>query len=1054
MESANLCKLSNFQKRLCFLSKLISDSFLLNVSCVYDIEGLLKVKDFEKSLQSIIYNHESLRTNFEEIKGELVQVIKRKCQINLEIIDLSKKKIQDKKTILDKIKRDMTIEPFDLRKGTLFRFKLIKLKKDKYTFVFVVHHIVFDAWSFEIFCNELAAWYNYYSGETSIKPIVSKYQYKDYVKWEQEQDRLAKVERQEKYWLNKLKGELPVLELPTDRSRLSMPSYAGSTKRITINKKNFDKIRDLCKKEKITLYIFLLTVFEIFLYRLTGQSDLLIGSFVSTRSRQEFEKLIGPMFNNLIIRGKLDGAYSFSELTEAVKNEVLESIIHKDYSFDHLLEKLKLRRDLSRPPIFNVSLQLYNKRDLKIFHKLKVKYERIDYDYSSELDLFLYAEEKNDSLIVKFNYNSDLFNQDTAKQLIKTFNVLLENILIKPREKISDIEIVDVQEKYKLLHEFNNTKVAYPKNKTIHQLFEEQVRKTPSKVAVIFEDKQLTYGELNKKANQLARVLRKNKVKRETMVGIIMERSLEVIIGILAVLKVGGAFVPVDLQYPEKRIKYMVKDTKMPIILSLKIIKPKLKWFKGKILCLDSDWSVIEKEKTDNFKLSVRSSNLACVIYTSGSTGEPKGVMLEHRGIINHIFTKIKEAKIGRFDILCQNLSISFVASIWQFFTPLFLGIKLILYPEKIANNPLELFQIADRDQVTILEIAPSLFNTFLEIVERQGVSPEISFKTIILTGEEITNFFVNKFYRIYKNTKLLNAYGQSECSDDTLHYQIPSHAEEIKIPIGKPSNNTQVYVLGKNKRLLPARVPGEIYISGNGLARGYLNKPKKTKEVFLPHPFIKDKRIYKTGDLGKMLLDGNIEYLGRIDHQVKIRGNRVETGEIEAILQKINKIKDCVVVAKKQNKNTEEQYLVVYYTSQKPIVAEDIMTYLKNFLPYFMIPSYFVYLKKMPLTTSGKIDRLALPELDRDVSRKKYHSPKTVVEKKIAEIWKEILNTTHINPDKTFFDLGGHSLKIIQAVSEMNRQDLKITLSDFLNNPTIKEMAQVIKEKYKHSGR
>jgi len=1053
--------LSNAQKRLWILYKLEPNLSFYNISIVRKLSGKLDIDSLNKTIETLIDRHEALRTNIQEKEGTPVQVVRHKSNVKLRIIDLTRKPAKNKLRLEKAIIKASTNQPFKLETDQLIRFKLIKTKTTEQTLIIVVHHIIFDNWSDDIFLKELAKLYSAYSTNQPAYLPILPVQYKDYAEWEQSKENQKRLKQNGKYWLKQLRGELPLLNLPTDKSRTAIQTFNGDTEQILLDKNTTQQLNQLASQTNTTQMVLLFTAFAVFLHKLTGQTDLIVGALAANRDYPELANVIGALFNNLAIRTKLQPDQKFLDLLSRTRQTILDGFTNKDYSFDQLIEKLNPKRDLSRAPIFNVIFQtLYQptaSQTKKTANQLVIKHRAPDYE-TTVTDLRVLVTEATDQLIIKFQYNTDLFSPDTIKQWLGYFKTLLIHILANPKDKLKDLELITSKEKDYLINDYNDTKADYPKDRTIHQLFEEQVKRTSNNIALIFDRQKLTYQELNNKANQLANYLLKQKTVKqsETKIAVLLNHSPEMIISVLAILKTGSAYVPIDPACPINRIKYMIKDANSPIIITRDRFKSKLSWFKKETIYLNAEdiQNKLSKESPNNPKTRSRSTNLAVIIYTSGSTGRPKGVMLNHKGTINNVYLKIKGFGINSgINTLCLNHSVGFVASIWQIFTPLILGRELMIYSKELTINPTGFFKKSHEDKIDLIEITPK----YLEVFLGSNSKNKLNFKTIIITGEKLESNLVHRFLKAYKNIKLFNAYGQSECSDDTLHYKIDrKNAKDLeKIPIGKPAANTQAYILDKNMKLIPPGIPGELYISGDGLTRGYLNQPDKTKQVFLPHPFIEGQRIYKTGDIVNMLPDGNIEYVSRTDHQVKIRGNRVELGEIEANLNKLPQIKQAVVLAKeeknKNNKATADQYLVAYYISKTKITTEELRNYLKTILPEYMIPGCFIKLDNFPLNSSGKLDRLALPEPDKNqfINQKKRQPPTTSLEKKLVDIWQEVLGIKKVGINDNFFELGGHSLKIITLYNILNKKlKRKITVINLFQFPSISSFSLFLKNK------
>jgi amino acid adenylation domain-containing protein len=1045
--------LSNAQFGYWIFYKMKPDSQFCNCHSFKELTMNLDVIALAKAVQFMISRHEILRTNFKEINGNPVQVIRKNSQTKLGIINLSLEKNKKiRKYKLNKTIKETVYKPFKLETEPLIRVKLIKVNDKKHVFLLVTHHIIFDYWSLEIFFRELLEVYNAFSQSRKLCLPALPIQFKDYTEWEQSPENQRKLKKQKEYWLKKLSGELPVLDLPLDKPRPIVRMFNGGTGSIKLNRDIGEKIFQLIRENEATLFSFIFSVFNIFLCKITDQKDIIVGMPTAHRDHKKLENIIGVLFNNLPIRTKINSDQKFISFLNLLNKELIEVIDNKNYPLERLIEKLNPRGDFSKPFLFNVSCQLYNQHKFK--NSQWNQHKQIDLK-TAQVDLRLFVFKKNDGLTLNLNYNADVFNRNTIKQWLGYLKTLIANILANPQTKLGDLEMISFEQKKYLIKEYNNTKTDYPKNKTIHQLFEEQVKKTPNKIAIISGKQRLTFQELNQKANQLANYLLKRKIikRLETKLAILLDRSPEMIIATLAVLKTGSAYVPIDVDYPVVRIKYMIEDIDSPVVITQNKYKNKLSWFKKQIICLDENTQeILVKQISVNPEIKIKATNLACIVYTSGSTGKPKGVMLEHRGVVNHHYIKIKECEIDRsIKLFCHILSIGFVASIWQIFTPIILGRTLIICPKELTIDPVSFFKISSQDEVDLIETTPKYLGAFLDAKNKI----KLNFKTIIITGEKIDANLANRFLKTHKNIKLFNAFGQSECSDDTMHFKMnPDITRSRKsVPIGQPANNIQAYILNQDKKLVPPGIPGELYISGGGLSRGYLNQLEKTRQVFLSHPFIKGKRIFKTGDQVKMLPDGNIEYIGRMDQQIKIRGSRVELGEIEVELSSYSQVKECAVLCKKDN--NQENYLAGYFISDKKLKSQELRSYLKNILPDYMIPSYFIRLDRFPLNANGKLDRSALPDPDKDflIRTKKYQSPQTELEKQLIKVWQEVFGIKRIGINDNFFELGGHSLKAVRVISMIkNRLNKEIEFKQLFQFPTIKELADTLDKSKKIS--
>lgn len=1054
--------LSYAQKRMFILYKLKPKSPSYNINNVKEIIGNLNINVLKNTLTLLIKRHESLRTNFFEIKGKPVQKINLPYRVKINIKDISnihdRNKFREKK---EKIIQKEIKAPFDLALDPLLRVTLIKNKlykhgsaNNKYTLIIVMHHIISDAWSTEIFNKEFTEIYNAYlkSKEPNLPGL--DIQYKDYAQWEQTNKYKEKIKKQERYWLKELSGELPVLNLPTDKLRPLIQTYNGGREEIILDKETAKKLKTLSRQTNITLFTLLFAIFNVFLNRITGQSDIIIGTPIANRSYNELQNVVGCFLNNLSIRSDLSKNVNFLSFLKKTEEKIIMAIGNGEYSFENLLKKIKPRRDSSRSLIFNTVFQIsFKDNKLNKLSKLKVSEKSYD-DNTNKYDFKVKAIIEDCTIRFVCKYSIDLFNNKTIENFLKIFCELLKDVSAKPNKKIGEFELIPREEREKQILRFNNIQKKYPKNKTIHNLFERQVKKTPNNIALEFEGEQFTYRELNEKANQLARYLREEEnVRSNEVVSIFLNRSFNSTIAILAVLKIGASYLPIDTSSPQKRISYTMDNANSLFIITNKKYNKKLLTSKKRKKVLIDDMNLITNKKSKkNLNLKLDLNDSACIIYTSGSTGFPKGVIITRGGIVNYVYTKIVACKgrkriLTENDVFCQSASVGFVLAVWQLLMPLTLGAKVMLYSDKIVKNPIYFFRKIDEDKVTLIQIVPSFLLLYMDSIKNiKKYNKMASLKEIQLAGETIPPFIVNDFYSKYK-VPLVNVYGSSEISDDGLHYEIPYKLNNNKILSGKPLVK-EVYILNSNQKLQPAGIEGEICIAGNNMSIGYIKDKKKTDKAFLVHPFIKNARIYKTGDLAKMHFDGNIEILGRIDNQVSIHGNRVELGEIEVKIQGYTEIKRVIVIMEVNKKNKGEKKLVAYYTTHKDISLFKMRKYLMSILPSYMVPVYFVYLEEFPLNQNGKLDRLSLPvPTEKDMDKARYKKPKTEIERRIIKIWQKVLGIKKVGLNDNFFDLGGDSLKIIVLHSKLEKsfKSRVINIAKLFSYSTVLEMAECI---------
>ncbi|MGK7880967.1 MAG: amino acid adenylation domain-containing protein, partial [Crocosphaera sp.] len=945
--------LSYGQQALWFIYELAPESVAYNLLYTAKIRKSIDYEILKKSFEFLTKRHPALKTKYIRQEGEPLQQFCSDLPLSFQVIDAS----GWSNLKIDEWINQEADKPFNLEKGDIFRVSLLTFSGANKLpiLVLTIHHIGAEFWSFEILINELEIIYNalQVNKQPPLNPLTTTY--KNYVQWEKKQLAGPEGEKQWQYWQQKLSGELPIINLPTDRPRPPVQTYNGETYYFEIDEELTNQLRALAKSEGATLYVTILAAFQVLLSRYSGQEDILIGSPLVNRSNSELENIIGYFVNPVVLRANLSGDPTFKELLSRTRTVVLEALENSDFPFPLLVEKLQPVRDPSRSPLFQVSLAWDRPRKNEQLERENINSEKLIIEpltseqRGSDFDTSLIILETEKTLKGSWGYNTDLFDEDTIKRMVSHFQVLLKGLVANPQGKLSQLPLLTKEEEHKLLVEWNETKADYPKDKCIHQLFEEQVERTPDAVAVVYEKEQLTYQELNKKANQLAHYLQKLGVKPDTLVGICVERSLEMVIGLLGILKAGGAYVPIDPNYPQERIDYMLEDSGVNILLTQEKIKENLQKKEAEQICLDSHkhWLKIGNEKEINPEKLATSENLAYVIYTSGSTGQPKGVMLPHRAIKNHMFWMQEKFPLTSADKVLQKTPFSFDASIWEFYAPLVIGGTLIMAGPEAHQDPNTLIEIINKESITILQLVPSLLRMLLET--KNIVSCQ-SLRRIFCGGEVLSPELWFQVKRCL-TASLHNLYGPTESCIDTNFYTCDDDRQSTIIPIGKPVKNTQSYILNDYLQPVPVGVIGELHIGGMQLARGYLNRPKLTAEKFIPNPF-GEGRLYKTGDLCRYLPDGNIEYIGRIDHQVKIRGFRIELGEIEAQLNNHPGIRQDVVIAREDEPGNKQ--LVAYVVSEEmsqETITQTLREYLKEQLPDYMIPNAFVLLEKLPLT-------------------------------------------------------------------------------------------------------
>jgi amino acid adenylation domain-containing protein len=980
----------------------------------------------EEVFQQLITRHESFRTSF-QIQGEIpVQVIH-------EEIDFKVEKYSIEKSIVENFRKLFT-RPFDLSQAPILRVGLLEIKGEDNLLMIDMHHIISDGTSHDILGREFHSLYS----EEELSPL--KLQYRDYSEWQNSKEQQDNIQEQEDYWINKFEGEIPVITLPTDNSRPVIQSYEGAKVSFVLNNEETEKIKIFAQRNGLTLYMSILSVFNIFLSKLSGQEEIVVGTPIAGRKHADLEHIVGMFVNTLAIRNEVKGDESFSGFVAKLKQVTIESFEHQDYQFENLVDKVSVERDISRNPLFDVMFNLLNQSEYSgdLSNVDTQKYAHTP--GLSKFDLTLTAIDFGEQLLFNLEYCTKLFSVKTINKFIEYLKRIINQIPDKLYNAISEIELLNEREKQELLYEFNDTKADYPKNKTIHQLFEEQAEKTPNKTAIIFKDKQLTYKELNARSNQLGHYLTRKGITSNEKVALIVDRSFDLIIGILGILKSGGAYIPIDSSYPESHIEYIVNNSEPKLILTEKDHVGKLK---ADIPIQIIDAIELEKEGTSNLSLNASSSDLSYVIYTSGSTGIPKGVMIEHLSVVNLLYFLQDNYPIQSHDSYLLKTSYCFDVSISELFGWILGGGKLSILEKDLEKDPAQIVEYVNNHQITHINFVPTVFKSFYQSIPLEDRYRLNSLKYIMIAGEALFDEYIKIFKEFNIDAQIINMYGPTEATVYASHFTVL--LDSLKpISIGKPISNYEILILGNNMELQPIGVSGELMISGVGLSRGYINKDELTAEKFIRHPFKEGERLYRTGDIARWLPDGNIEFLGRKDDQVKIRGFRIELGEIENTLLKHENIKESVVLAREDK---ADKYLCAYIVCGKEFNQKEIRNYLLGLLPDYMIPSYFVEMDSIPLTISGKVNRKALPEPEIIVGSD-FVAPRNEIEEKLVEIWSEVLGVEKkkISVTSNFFELGGNSLRAQRLISIIFREvEVKIPLMEMFKIPTIVQLANLI---------
>ncbi|OKH20890.1 non-ribosomal peptide synthetase [Hydrococcus rivularis NIES-593] len=1046
----NTFPLSFAQTRLWFFAQLEPDSYAYNIPTAVRLTGALDVPALSKSINAIAQRHEALRTNFTQINGQPVQIIRQYSPINLPVIDLQALPPTQQQEESQRIAREEAEKPFNLEKDCLLRFKLLRLAPDDYIVLFTTHHIISDAWSTGILIQELVILYKAFcAGQPSPLPDFP-IQYADFAVWQRKWLQGEVLQSQLNYWKQQLGNAPAALELPTDRPRPSIQSDRGAIQSLILSQSLTRALKDLSQQEGVTLFMTLLAAFKVLLYRYTGQQDIAIGTPIANRNRTETEELIGFFVNTLVLRTNLQGNPSFRQLLKRVREVTLGAYAHQDLPFEQLVEEIKPERDLSHSSLFQVMFILQN-APMEALELPGLTLNTLPVEsVTANFDLTLSMSESDRGLIGWLEYNTDLFDATTIARMLGHFQTLLESIVTNCDRTISDLPILTDSQRQQLLVEFNQSKIQNRKSKIdrcIHTLFEQQVKLTPNAIAVVYESEQLTYLQLNAKANQLARFLRSLGVKPETLVGLCVERSLDLVVGVLGILKAGGAYLPLDPAYPQERLAFMLADAQVSVLVTQTQLTNQLPTNQAAIVTLE-DPKIAQQEK-ENLVSEVTPENLAYVIYTSGSTGQAKGVMVCHRNLVNAYFAWEEAYRLREVTSHLQMASFSFDVFAGDLVRALCSGGKLVLCPKEILLEPQQLYQLMVREKVDCAEFVPVVLRNLIQYLESS--QQRLDFMRLLICGSD--SWYVKEYeqFRTFcgSQTRLINSFGLTEATIDSSYFEAGTVVPTEKlVPIGSPFTNTQIYILDSYFQPVPIGVIGELYIGGLGLARGYLNRADLTAQKFIPNPFSTGTRLYKTGDMGRYLSDGNIELLGRTDHQVKIRGFRVELGEIEAVLRQHPTVRETAVLVR--NDLYGNSCLVAYIVSNSDRSNVTLKRFLQERLPNYMVPSAFVWLESLPLTPNGKIDRHALPIPERELEET-FIAPRTELEKVLANLWTQILGVENIGIHDNFFELGGHSLlttQLMVKIREAFRVDMPLRI--LFESPTIASLAESLEQIFK----
>lgn len=1051
------------QQRLWFLDQLIPDNGIYNVPTVIRLTGSLKLAALEQTFNEIVLRHETLRTTFIVSDGQPLQAIAPSLTIPLSVLDLQQlpddeQEVKAKCIITAEIER-----PFDLSSGPLLRVTLLVLSETEHILLLNMHHIICDDWSMGVLIRELGTLYAAFAQNQPSPLLELPLQYADFAHWQREWLQGEVLQTQLAYWREQL-NDISILHLPTDKPRPAIQSYQGATQFLELPLKLIDALEKLSQQEGVTLFMALLAAFQTLLYRYTHQENIAVGSPIANRNRSEIEGIIGFFVNSLVLRSNLSGNPTFRELLGRVREVTLGAYSHQDLPFEKLVEELHPERNLSHHPLFQVVFGFQNAPMSALelpglvpsFMNIDIKKTRFDL----ELHLWKCSEdfrslwggnwEYSEGLRGVMVYNTDLFDKATISRMVEHFKTLLSAIVANPEERIANLPLLSEAELHQVLVKWNNTQADYPQDKCIHQLFAEKVQLYPDSIAVNFANEQLTYQELNTRSNKLAHHLQKSGVCSDVLVGICISQSIEMIVGLLGILKAGGTYVPLDPSYPQERLNFMLEDAQVSVLLTQENLLKHFEGFSKPIISIDKDWEIITQKKQDNPESDLNSDNLAYVIYTSGSTGKPKGVAVPHKAV-NRLVCNTNYIKFSPSDKIAQASNASFDAATFEIWGALLNGAQLVGITKDVTLSPHE-FALQLREKgINILFLTTALFQQ----IARDVPQAFTSLRYLLFGGETVDKRWVKKILKHGTPKHLIHVYGPTENTTFSSYYYVQDLPLATSFPIGRPITNTQTYILDVHLQPVPIGVTGELYMGGEGLAREYLNRTELTAKNFITHSFSnKPKaRLYKTGDLARYLPDGNIEFLGRIDNQVKIRGFRIELSEIEAVLNQHPAVRETVVIVGEDV--PDDKYLVAYVVlNQEQIAMQEVQgfasllrQFLKEKLPEYMVPSAYVILESLPLTHNGKVDRRALPMPDTiSFNNQDYVAPRSQVEKLLAQIWAKVLGKEQVGIHDNFFELGGHSLLATQLTSRIRDTfQIDLPVRNLFEAPTVEQLSRYI---------
>jgi amino acid adenylation domain-containing protein len=1041
--------LSLEQQRFWFFHQLEPTSPLYTMPIGARLRGTLQPEALQHALNAVVARHEVLRTRFVGEEPALVTDPLRALpltQIDLRHLPAAERESEARRLLTAEARR-----PFDLSQDLVMRATLVRLEEDEWAFLVLMHHIASDDWSWRVLCNEVAEAYDAFLAGRELQLPELPIQYADFAAWQGQWSRGPMLEDLLSWWRNRLAGAPHVIGLPMDHPRPPSQTFRGGCEWLELSHTLSEQIHALSQRAGATPFMILLAAFQTLLHRYSGQDDFLVGSPVAGRTRASVERSIGLFINMLVLRADLGGDPTFHDLLRSVQSNVLEALARQELPFEKLVQELEPERSPSHPPLVQVMFALQDElsENLRLPGVMVSPFQIDTGTAKFDLTLTIVQSAANRDFNCCAEYNTDLFEPSTIERMLRHFERLLDAILLNPEKRVSELPILPQEERQQVLIEWNRTAVDYPVDKCVHEIFAAQAAEGPEAVALACGGSQLTRGELNRRANQLAHHLRRLGVGPERLVGVAMDRSLDMVVALLGILKAGGAYLPLDPSYPAERLRFMLKDSGASLLITGRSESSSAVFQGVRSICLDVDWPRIGEERDDDPKAGTTPDNLAYVIYTSGSTGQPKGTQIVHRSLLNFLHSMRREPVLTRDDTLLSVTSISFDIAALEIFLPLSTGARLVIADADTVFDVARLARLIAECQATVMQATPTLWRVLVD----SGWAGDGRLK-ILCGGEALSRELADQL--LDRSAEVWNLYGPTETTIWSTVGKVGRDGQPISI--GRPIANTQVYLLDRYLHPVPIGSPGVLYIGGAGLARGYLNRPELTAERFIRNPFDEDgsSRLYNTGDIARYLPDGRIECLGRSDSQVKLRGYRIDLGEVEATLRRHPGVRETVVSLRENA--SAQKHLTAYLipANGAPPSSQELQSFLKGRLPDYMIPEAFVVLDEFPLTPNGKVNRNGLPAPGpgSPAAKENFVPPRTPIEEKLAGIWREVMKRDQVGREDDFFDLGGHSLLAMRMVSRVRKAfSTGLTIRDIFDTPTIAGLAAILARTNGHSA-